>query len=166
MKKRLSKRKASVLTIRQSVLRFSRYWYLRLVRLQGHPHQIARGVAVGTFSGLFPWFGLQMIIALLLAVLVRGNKIAAVAMTWISNPITNFPIFVFNYKVGEWILGSNSSTKFTGNLQSVQDIKDLGLNVFITVFFGSFWVGLLAGIISYFLSLKIIHRSRKIRRFR
>jgi uncharacterized protein (DUF2062 family) len=169
MKKQLSRRKASVVNIKQSLRRFCRYWYLRLVRLQGHPHQIARGVAVGTFSGFIPWMGFQILIAIVLAWLVRGNKIAAMALTWISNPVTNLPIFLFNYKVGEWLLGlgqaPNTSIKMEWDLNSITQLKSLGLNVFITLFFGSFCIGILAGTFSYFLTLAILNRRQKIRRF-
>ena len=43
------------------LLRFLRYWYIRLMRLQGHPREIAKGFALGVFSGFFPWMGLQII---------------------------------------------------------------------------------------------------------
>lgn len=168
MHKRLSRRKTSPLT--KSLLRFLRYWYLRLSRLQGHPHQIARGVAAGTFSGFFPWFGFQIIIAIIIAVLIRGNKIAAAAATWISNPLTDIPIFIGNYQVGAWLLSLGQSpqtpTEMMGEFESVSQLMDLGLNVILTTLLGSFWMGLIAAICTYFLSLKLIYSSRQTRRFR
>jgi uncharacterized protein (DUF2062 family) len=168
MSKRASRRKRVAFT--KSLLRFLRYWYLRLVRLQGHPREIARGLAVGVFSGCFPWFGLQIVIAILLAIIVRGNKIAAAAATWISNPLTDIPIFIFNYKVGEWLLElaeiSPAEAKVELNLHSAAEIMDLGFNVLATTLLGSLWVGLVAAVFSYFLSLKIIHSSRKTKSLR
>lgn len=149
--------------------RFFRYWYLRFVRLNGHPKEIARGVASGVFAGWFPWMGLQMIIAVFLAILVRGNKIAAAAATWVSNPLTYVPIFGFNYKIGEWLLGSwNPSiteASFEQSWQSFDAMMQLGWSFVITLFFGSFVVGVVMATISYFLSLRLIYRWRKRRRF-
>jgi uncharacterized protein len=42
------------------------------LRLQGQPIEIARGLAVGAFSGAFSRMGLQIIIAIFLAFCVRG----------------------------------------------------------------------------------------------
>jgi len=85
--------------------RMVRYLALRVMRMQATPRAIARGIAAGAFSGLFPFFGLQIIIAVALCVPLRGNKIAAAAATWISNPFTYVPIYLFNLQVGQWILG-------------------------------------------------------------
>jgi hypothetical protein len=65
------------------LLRFLRYWYIRLVRLQGHPREIARGFALEVFSGFFPWYGPSNHRRYLLATLFRANKIA-VALVRIS----------------------------------------------------------------------------------
>jgi hypothetical protein len=88
--------------------RWLRYLYLRLLRLQSSPKEIARGLAVGVFAGCFPIFGFQTLAALVLAVPFRGNKLAAAAGTWVSNPFTYVPIYAFNYQVGEWLLGSRT----------------------------------------------------------
>ena len=87
------------------------YWYWRLVRLQGQPDAIARGLACGVFAGLFPIFGLQTIVGVFLAILLGGNKILAAAGTWISNPLTYVPIYGFNFHVGKWSL--NQHDEFT-----------------------------------------------------
>lgn len=161
-KKRKSRRKSWGGT------RFLRYWYFRFVRLNGHPKEIARGIASGVFAGWFPWMGLQIIIAVFLAILVRGNKIAAAAATWVSNPLTYVPIFGFNYKVGEGLLGLRDSAvtekSFEQSWQSFDSMMQLGWNFVITLFFGSFIVGVVMATISYFLSLRLLYRWRNKRR--
>jgi hypothetical protein len=136
--------------------------------LNGHPKEIARGIASGVFAGWFPWMGLQIIIAVFFALLIRGNKIAAAAATWVSNPLTYVPIFGFNYKVGEWLLGSWNSTiteqSFEQSWQSFDAMMQLGWSFVITLFFGSFIVGFVMATISYFLSLRLIYRWRNRRR--
>ncbi|PSF35545.1 DUF2062 domain-containing protein [Aphanothece hegewaldii CCALA 016] len=149
-------------------LRFFRYWYLRFLRLNGHPKEISLGIASGVFAGWFPWMGLQIIFAVFFAFLVRGNKIAAAAATWVSNPFTYVPIFGFNYKVGEWLLGLRDSAvtekSFEHSWQSFDSMMQLGGNFVITLFFGSFIVGVVASTFSYFLSLRLISRWRNKRR--
>lgn len=135
-----------------------RYYYWRLVRLQGHPEAIARGLACGVFAGLFPIFGLQMIIGVFLAVLLRGNKFLAAAGTWISNPLTYVPIYAFNYHVGKWLLNQHDLTNVS--LQSQQEVLELGSEIIVTLFVGCFAVGLVCAIISYFLGLGLIRRIR------
>jgi uncharacterized protein (DUF2062 family) len=130
--------------------------------LRGNSQFIARGFAVGTFAGCFPLFGLQMIIAVVLATLFRGNKIAAASATWISNPLTSVPIFLFNFKVGKFLLNSvfdsPSETTIKFNWQSWQSLFSEGLEVIITLFFGCFVVGLIASFLVYFLSLNLFKK--------
>lgn len=135
------------------------YWYWRLVRLQGQPEAIARGLACGVFAGLFPIFGLQTLVGVFLAILLRGNKILAAAGTWISNPLTYVPIYAFNFHVGKWLL--NQHDEFTDvSLQSWEQVKELGSEILITLFVGCFVVGLVCSILSYFLGVHLIRKIR------
>ena len=76
---------------------------------KGTPGERARGVAAGVFCGCYPFFGLQTILSLGVASLVRGNHLLAAAGTLISNPFTYLPLYWFNYQLGCWLLGPNPS---------------------------------------------------------
>jgi uncharacterized protein len=76
---------------------------------EGTPGQRARGVGAGVFCGCFPLFGLQIILSLGVASLLRGNHLLAAAATLISNPFTYVPLYWFNYRVGEALLGNNTA---------------------------------------------------------
>ena len=89
---------------RQKWRRQLRYFYIRFVRMRGTPEAIGRGIAAGVFAGWFPLFGLQTIIGVAIASVVRGNKIMAAAGTWISNPFTYVPIYYFNFRIGQVLL--------------------------------------------------------------
>lgn len=144
--------------------RHCRYLYLRFCRLQGTPSSIARGLACGVFAGCFPLFGLQTIMGVLLAVIFRGNKFASAIGTWISNPLTYIPIFAFNYKVGEFLLGFKntvSQKSFQQNWQSWSMLIESGFDFIYTLFFGCFLVGLICAFTSYFLSIKLFLYQRK-----
>ena len=140
-----------------------RYFFLRLLRLRGKPRAIARGLAIGVFSGCFPLFGLQIIMGVLLAAIFRSNKIAAVAGTWISNPFTYVPIFAFNFQVGKLILG-NYDLAFVnlGNfdLQSLQTLLKAGYSFAFALFIGCFTVGSFLSITTYFFSLRLLLKLR------
>lgn len=144
--------------VRQSFRRRLQYCYWRLIRLQGPPEAIARGLACGVFAGLFPLFGLQTILGLCLALIFRGNKIIAAAGTWVSNPLTYVPIYAFNFHLGKWLLQKNSLTDI--NLETWQQFKALGSEIIWTLFVGCFTVGSVGAIVSYILGLTLIRRVR------
>ncbi|MFN3943489.1 MAG: DUF2062 domain-containing protein [Allosphingosinicella sp.] len=64
---------------------------------------VSRGVALGFFAGLLLPFG-QTPVAALLALTARANLIVAAVATFITNPITNAPIFYGAYKTGQALL--------------------------------------------------------------
>lgn len=89
------------------------HWLLRRLgyRLH-HPrlwHLNRRSVAGATGLGLFVAFlpvPFQMILAALGALWLRVNLPLAVALIFITNPLTMGPAFYLCYKVGAWLLGS------------------------------------------------------------
>ena len=138
-----------------------RYYFYRFARLKGTPRAIARGLAAGVFSGWFPWFGLQIVIAVALAALVRGNKLVAAAATWISNPLTSLPILAFNYEVGRWILGGKQPALNVAQLQTWESAKNLGTELLEALFLGSLVMGSITAIASYFLGYWLVQRIRQ-----
>ena len=136
-----------------------RYVYLRFLRLQGSPEQLARGMASGIFSGCFPLFGFQTILGIGVATVLRGNRLMAAAATWISNPFTYVPIFAFNYQVGHWILGGGRPQAFD-DPDTLRSWMDLGTEVSVRLMLGSTVVGVVAGVASYLIGLPLIRRMR------
>lgn len=136
-----------------------RYFYLRFLRLQGTPEQLARGMAAGAFAGSFPLFGFQTLIGVAVATVLRGNRIMAAAATWVSNPLTYVPIFAFNYQVGLWLLGGGPAKNFQ-DLDTLRGWSEMGTEVSVRLMLGSAIVGLIAGVIGYFGGLPLIRRMR------
>lgn len=146
-----------------------RYLYLRMLRLRGTPREIALGLAVGVFWGMFPLPGLQTIVAMLTAVVVRGNKLAAAAGTWLSNPLTTLPFTVLNFKTGQWLLGRHDQEFPLESLRSIRGFFQLGTDVVVTYFCGCCITGLGLGILTYIFAVPIfgaIQRRSKRRRYR
>ena len=76
----------------------------------------------------------QSVPAVLLCVWLRCNVPLTVAVVWISNPITIPPMMYFAYRVGQWLLGTDTSTR----------PDDFALNTFFGQL-GNLWQPLLLG---------------------
>lgn len=140
------------------------YYYWRLVRLQGSPQELARGLSAGVFAGLFPLFGFQTLLGIALAFVTRGNKIMAITGTWISNPFTYVPIYAFNLQLGRWVLGTTSEHAIS-DLSSLQEIAAAGGELSSALFVGCTLSGSAAAIMSYGGGLRLVHWLRH-RRYR
>lgn len=93
-----------------------------VLALNDSPHAIALGVAIGVFVGLTPTVGVQTILILGLVVATRKfmyfNATAAMASTYISNPITMVPMYYGWYRIGAWFSsGSMTAAEFENLLQ-------------------------------------------------
>lgn len=143
------------------LVRRIRFIYLKLRRLRDKPQAVAKGLAVGVFAGCFPFFGLQSLIGIFLAAICRGSKVAALAATWISNPLTYVPLYVFNYKIGKLLLGIEDTVLLPLDLESFTTFREQGSAFAIALLTGSFVVGMILATITYFYSLAILERWRK-----
>ncbi len=79
--------------------------YKRLLKIRGHPREIALGFALGIFVGMSPSIGFQMVIAVFFAALLKWNKVSAALGVWISNPLTAPVIYSVTYLVGAKLIG-------------------------------------------------------------
>jgi hypothetical protein len=64
---------------------------------------VSGAIAAGLFIAFIP-VPFQMVLAAAAAILLRVNLPIAVAMVWVSNPLTMGPFFYLAYKIGAWIL--------------------------------------------------------------
>ena len=142
--------------------RFIRYWYLRLVRIQASPHAIALGLAVGVFVGLLPVLPFQIVIAVALAFVVRGSKIAAALGTWVSNPLNWVPVYMLFYYVGKAVVPFDVPP-FDPSQLEMKQLLELGWKFFAVMMVGGLVVATPSAIVSYFIALKGIqvYRARR-----
>jgi hypothetical protein len=80
----------------------------RLNRLPDSPPRIARGIMAGVFTVFTPFYGLHFFIAAGLALLLRGNVLAALLGTFVGNPLTYVPVGVISLQTGYAILGRST----------------------------------------------------------
>ena len=81
---------------------------LRLAR--GAPDAIARGAALGTWVALTPTVGIQMFVVGILGIPLRANIPVAVALVWVSNPVTMVPLYFLYYRLGTLVLAEPGLT--------------------------------------------------------
>jgi len=130
----------------------------RVKNLEGDPHFVAMGLAIGVFIGITPTIPFHTVLAVSLAIILRGSKAAAALGVWFSNPITA-PIFYWgSYKVGMYLLGNPAP--FDIKYESILELLDLGMDVTIAMITGGIILGILPGIASYFITRKIIATIR------
>jgi uncharacterized protein len=144
---------------------------------------VAAGVGLGVFCG-FMLPGLQIVLAALVALIIRANLPVAVASTLVSNPFTYAPIFVLAYRVGAMILGETVDEAQAAALEAetieagVVEVTALTkgwVERFAAVgkplLLGLFTFATIGGIFSYFLTLalwrlgvvmRMRHRNRRI----
>ena len=121
---------------------------LSLFRNQnGSPVFNAKGLAIGVFSGCFPFFGFQTLIGVFLAKIAKGNIVLAAIGTWISNPFTYIPLYYFNYKVGSFFLNDTSDEIIQENLV-LDDLWKQGSIFSLRLLLGSACGGLFLALIS------------------
>ena len=120
---------------------------LSLFRQQkGSPLFNAKGLAVGVFSGCFPFFGFQTLIGVFLAKLTKGNVYLAAIGTWISNPFTYVPLYYFNYRVGSIFINTSSNEIIEKSLVT-DDLWKHGRIFTLKILLGSTCVGFLLALI-------------------
>lgn len=67
-------------------------------------NSLVKAVYIGVFCAFFPLPG-QMPLAIVGSLILRANVPMAVALTWITNPLTTIPVFWFAYSVGALLMG-------------------------------------------------------------
>lgn len=129
-------------------------------------HSIALGFAIGTFVGLTPTFGFQLILGVLLALRFKSSKIAAALAVFITNPVTVIPIYTFELVVGSFLLQGLVNPQVADFHQAIvnldlHQIKKLGFDTLVAFLFGSLLVSFAGGILVYFIIKPIILRAKE-----
>ena len=124
---------------RRTVLRF----YARILREKADARYIARGWAIGMFCGCFFPFGIQLLISIPAAFILRGSKIGATLGTLLTNHVTIFFIYPLQCYVGDHLMGGRLSWEQIKEAmakvlseQSFSSLFELGWHLTIAFFVG------------------------------
>ena len=84
------------------------------------PHAIALGVGAAMLVTFLPLVGLQTVIAIGLAALLRANKAVCIPIVWITNPFTMVPIYGGCFALGRFVLPHATITGDPGVLRTLE----------------------------------------------
>lgn len=114
-----------------------------------------------------------MALAVIIGTLIRANRIIAVVLCWISNPVTLIPLYYGNYWLGGKILGidlwtfGNFSTRLHDlmltreRLGYIASLKQLGFETALPLWVGSLIIATMAAILAYPVVLFLLMQRRK-----
>ncbi len=122
------------------------------------------------FIALLPLVGVQMVISAVLCHPFKANKAVAVALAWVSNPVTLIPIYLPMYWLGCVMLGieaipyDNFVAIFFpeegGFIASLTATYTAMLDIFVPLWLGSFVVAVAIAVPCYFLTLRVVTAYR------
>jgi len=144
--------------------------YNRFIRLKGSPRQIALGFALGLFVGMSPFFGLHILIGVVLASLFGWSKIAAAIGVNITNVATAPFIYPITYWVGAKFIGFARHVRWPTELTFSQFILLLKQSpvIILDLCVGGIILGIPITIIGYYMAFNAItvYRERIRKRMR
>ncbi|WP_457746512.1 DUF2062 domain-containing protein [Sulfurimonas sp.] len=115
---------------------------------------ISRGVLIGLFIAFIP-MPMQMAAVLLFMPFIRFNVPIALAMCWLSNPLTMPPMYYMEYLTGSLLLGIKPEPVemtlewFSNNLD----------NIFIPLYFGTAVYSICGSLLAYWAVNHFWHAS-------
>ena len=141
------------------------YWHdlrAKMVKDPLPPEDVAAGWALGMFIGCSIPFGLQLIVSVPLAIMMRVSKIGATVGTLITNPVTIF----FIYPAQTWVMYNILfGSREMGELPTEwtrESVMALSGPVIISFFLGGLALALVLSPITYFIVKRIVIRYRKL----
>jgi hypothetical protein len=151
-----------------------RWLFRQLVRLRGTPYAAARGMALGVIVGCVLPPGFQAVTVVPLALLLSADPLLAYAGTWVSNPLTYGPLYIFTCKVGELFLRLCGSAERLRAVEAVGHMLEFNwsglgeqLGLFLSCWvIGGLIVGLAGSVPTYYLTYVAVVEMRKLREYR
>ena len=143
---------------------------VRILREKAAPEFIARGWSIGVFYGCVIPFGLQLVLSIPTALIMKGSKIGAVLGTFITNHFTIFIIYPVQCWLGNRLLGGGLSyghiaaaLKEVVAERSWDSVLQLGTDLVEAFFLGGFILAAVLVPLTYVGILKYVkfHRARK-----
>lgn len=161
------------------------YFRHRIRRLPDPPHRVARGMFAGTFVAILPLPGLQFVLGGLLAWAIRGNLLAALLCTFLSNPLTTPFIAVASIGLGQWMLGQNMgltprmighafadagadlwhnvTSAFTPAVAHWDGLQRFWTTIYLPYFVGATVIGVVVALVAYYITIPLVAAYQRAR---
>lgn len=160
-----------------SLKRTAYFFFLRFKRLQGSPHSLALGAAIGSAVGATPTLPFHNILILTLTLPLRANPIAGIlAANVVSNPLTFGPQYYLAWKIGNFFLPGRlgwekiqhflTLVKSQGIMDSLGTLQSLGWNTVLVMLTGGLLMAIPSGVVSYLFVHRFYTKIRNKRRQR
>lgn len=124
---------------------------------------LAAGFAVGVFFSFTPLVTLHMVLALIIAIVFRFNKVATMAGVWVNNPYTMPFVFYGCFRLGEWILGMQIPPP-SFESYTLKTVLMAAVPYAAPLFLGTTIVGLAAAAVAYVVVYRITVKVKSARR--
>ena len=141
------------------------YWLdlkAKMVKDPLPPEDVAAGWALGMFIGCSIPFGLQLIVSIPLAMMMRVSKIGATVGTLITNPVTIFFIYPAQTWVMYNLLFGNREMGELPTEWTRQSVMAMSGPVIISFFLGGLLLALILSPITYFVVKRIVIKYRSL----
>ena len=141
------------------------YWHAlktKMVKDPLPPEDVAAGWALGMFVGCAVPFGLQLIVSVPLALMMRVSKIGATLGTLITNPVTIFIIYpAQTWAVNRLLFGGSLTFQRLMDMEwTWHSVRRLGAEAMVSFFLGGLALGMIFSPITYFLVRRLVLRYR------
>lgn len=130
----------------------------KIIETKGSKRNSAISLAFGVFMGIIPIWGFQLIVAILLSVVFKLNKLLVILSANISIP-PMIPLIVFvSYRLGGLMLGDKAHESIIfNNSISIDTVRD----GFLQYVYGSILLAFIASILTGLVSYTILSLVRK-----
>lgn len=134
----------------------------KMVRDPLPPEDVAAGWALGMFVGCAVPFGLQLVVSVPLALMMRVSKVGATLGTLLTNPVTIWFIYpAQTWLVNKALFGGSLSL---ANLMEVEwtweAVRKLGAEAMASFFLGGLLLGIVLTPLTYFAVKRLVVRYR------
>ena len=134
---------------------------LRVLKAHNAPHEIALGVAIGSFIAILPLYGFHVVLCVIAAILIpRANKLAILLGTNVSLPPTVVTITWTAYDIGRLLLVNKNYPPLSWEYIRNFKISRAG-EFYYPLFIGSVVLGLICAVFFYLITLAIANHFRK-----
>lgn len=150
-----------------------KYYFFKFKRLQGSPHALAGGTAIGVLVGLTPTIPFHTVLIVLGTLLTRTSTLAAIFVSvLVCNPLTYFPIYYLSAVVGNRLTPYELNLAIVrrsleqviagGGIQnSLTILVESGYEVLVVMSVGGFFLALPFAVVSYYLALIFFLKIQK-----
>jgi uncharacterized protein (DUF2062 family) len=136
-------------------------FYRRFIRLKGNPEQVAIGLSIGVFVGITPTIPFHTLLAFILALAFKQNCTASVlGATAIANPLTLPFLYITEYHLGKYLLGSNMKEVVFSDYR-MWDILHVGWAVACPLLVGGIALAFISALPAYIIARKIVITLRR-----